>query len=266
MLELSSYQLDLCPTLALDIAIFLNISPDHLDRHGTMENYIESKKRIFRDSKVQIIGTDDDYSRDVFSATGGLSISKSFGFPNVDNPNLRGDHNAQNMAAVLMAARELGLDDDEITAALNSYPGLPHRQFMVREISGIQYINDSKATNAEAAGKALGAYDDIYWIAGGRAKEGGLEGLEEFMPKIRHAFLIGEAAKPFADWLEDKGIPCSLCGKLEVAIETAHNAAQGASASGESGVVLLSPACASFDQYPSFEVRGEEFQKLVEKL
>lgn len=262
VLELSSYQLDLCPTLALDIAVLLNITPDHLDRHGSMEGYIKAKERIFDGATVKIVGVDDEISAEICKRLGAVSISMKDDYGHISNVNLRGEHNKQNMAAAMVVARELLCDVSDVVSAFESYPGLPHRQFLVRQIGNVSYVNDSKATNAEAASKALGSYDNIYWIAGGQAKDGGLEGLDYFVPRIRHAFLIGEAAKEFSVWLEERGVPCTLCGVLETATQTAHNTAQGAG----KGSVLLSPACASFDQFPSFEVRGETFAKLVEGL
>jgi UDP-N-acetylmuramoylalanine--D-glutamate ligase len=155
-----------------------------------------------------------------------------------------------------------------VVAALKSFPGLAHRQELVATIGGVRYVNDSKATNADAAAKALGCYDDIYWIAGGLPKEGGIASLASFFPRIRHAYLIGKAAEEFARTIDSKA-PVTMSGNLASAIAAAHEAAQRQRA-GRDGraapVVLLSPACASFDQFPNFEVRGSEFRRLVEAL
>ncbi|MCB1650812.1 MAG: UDP-N-acetylmuramoyl-L-alanine--D-glutamate ligase [Alphaproteobacteria bacterium] len=245
VLEISSYQMDLCPTFKPDIAILLNITPDHLDRHGDMAGYTAAKMRIFSDDPAQV----------------------QIKYPGIDErvrgcTNMKGDHNLQNASAALLACEALGLKEADIIAAIKTFPGLAHRQYHVRTIAGVDYINDSKATNAQAAAKALGAYDDIYWIAGGQAKDGGLQGLEEYMPHIRHAFLIGEAAEGFAGWLTAHNVPHSIETTLDNAVHAAHEAAQKAG----KGTVLLSPACASWDQFKSFERRGDQFTELVNNL
>ena len=296
VLELSSYQLDLCPSFTPDIAIMLNITPDHTDRHGNIENYAASKERIFGGEGVAIIGVDDDYSRAMCErvtkkgerkvipvsvlkkAPGGVYVKNNILFDDMNGKNkeigtlanimtLNGLHNMQNAAMAYAACRAFGLKSADILAALKTYPGLPHRQFPVRIINGVAYINDSKATNAEAAGKALACYHNIYWIIGGRAKEGGLNGLEPFMDRVPHAFVIGEAAEEFSRWLKKLGIQHTISGTLDVAVEQAHEMAQADRGQpGGAGVVLLSPACASFDQYSSYEERGDHFVKLVSKL
>jgi UDP-N-acetylmuramoylalanine--D-glutamate ligase len=176
---------------------------------------------------------------------------------------LPGKHNWQNAAAAYAVTRALGLGIDQVVAGLRSYPGLAHRQELVAVIDGIRFVNDSKATNADAAAKALACYDNIYWIAGGRAKEGGLAGLEAFYPRVRRAYLIGEAAEAFAAHL-GKAVATKRCGTLDKAVTAA--AADAGSETARQPVVLLSPACASFDQYPNFEVRGDHFRKLVQAL
>jgi len=176
---------------------------------------------------------------------------------------LPGKHNWQNAAACYAAARALGLGIDEAVAGLRSYPGLVHRQELVATIGGIRFVNDSKATNADAAAKALACYDNIYWIAGGRAKEGGLAGLEPYYPRIRRAYLIGEAAEAFSAQL-GSAVAARRCGTLDQAVAAAEADARRDAA--QSPVVLLSPACASFDQYPNFEVRGDHFRQLVMML
>ena len=174
-----------------------------------------------------------------------------------------GDHNAQNAAAAYAAAWAAGVAQDDILTGLQSYPGLAHRQQLVARIDGIIYVNDSKATNPEAASRALSCYDNIYWIAGGRAKRGSLGCLTPFLPRIRHAFLIGEAAAPFAASL-GKAIHTRISGTLNTATCEAHALAQQETPAG--AAVLLSPACASYDQYPNFEERGRDFERCVRAL
>ena len=291
VLELSSYQLELTPSLTPDVGILLNITPDHLARHGGMEGYVAAKRSLFRKGgrpQTAIVGIDDEYSAGIARAVASepgfeivtlsvagqdatLSVSGTQLTDTRDGtvvdlslfPALPGTHNAQNAAAAYAACRALGLPADRIAAAMASFPGLDHRQKLVRTIGGIAYVNDSKATNADAAEKALACYRDIYWIAGGQAKEGGLNGLEPLMDRIRHAYLIGEAATAFGQWLEGKA-PYTLCGTLENAIAAAHAQAQRDRI--VEAVVLLSPACASWDQFRSFEHRGEVFAEMVGKL
>ncbi len=244
VLEISSYQMDLCPRFKPDIAVLLNITPDHLDRHGSMKEYEAAKRRIF-------------------GGAGQMQID----LPAIDArvrvcENMKGDHNLQNASAALLACEALGLSEVDILAAIKTFPGLNHRQYLVAQIGGVQYVNDSKATNAEAAAKALGSYEDIFWIAGGQAKEGGLNGLESLMPRVRHAFLIGEASGEFSTWMDKNNVPHSMNGELKNAFAEAHERAQKAG----KGVVLLSPACASWDQFKSFEDRGDQFAALLKGL
>ena len=285
VLEMSSYQLELTPSVCFDVAVLLNISPDHLDRHGGMAGYIAAKQMIFEQQDpdgVAIVGVDDDDAKGLFDrltrgrssgvmpvsaksvvpggvyADGSILIDARDGAPRRVRSlegieTLPGAHNAQNAAAAFAAARAVGVPSDVIAEALGSYPGLPHRQQLAAVIDGVQFVNDSKATNPEAAAKALSSYDDIYWIAGGRAKEGGLEALHPYLPRVRRAFLIGEAAERLAGQLVGH-VDTEICGDLERAVVAAAVAADGKKA-----VVLLSPACASFDQFASFEQRGEAF-------
>ena len=285
ILEMSSYQLELTPSVRFDIAVLLNISPDHLDRHGGMAGYIAAKQLIFEQQDpdgIAIVGVDDDDAKGLFDrlicarysgvmpvsaesavssgvyADGPILIDACDGEPrrvrSLDGiETLSGAHNAQNAAAAYAAARAVGVASDVIAAALESYPGLPHRQQLVAVIDGVRYVNDSKATNPEAAAKALSSYNDIYWIAGGRAKEGGLEVLHPYLPRVRRAFLIGEAAERLAGHFVGH-VDTEICGDLETAV-----AAAAVAADGKKAVVLLSPACASFDQFASFERRGEAF-------
>jgi UDP-N-acetylmuramoylalanine--D-glutamate ligase len=291
VLELSSYQLELMPAPLADVAILLNITPDHLGRHGGMEGYVAAKKRIFAPKGtggIGIIGVDDEHCRKIYEdlrgglrrmapisvegaakggvyAVDGRLIDDSEGMARdvlslADLKTLPGKHNWQNVCAAYLAARSLGLDREAIASALPTYPGLAHRQELIATIAGVGYVNDSKATNADAAGKALSCYRNIYWIVGGRAKEGGLAGLEVYFPRIRHAFLIGECAEDFARQLGG-ALAHTRSGALGTALRQAHAMAMKDKLEG--AVVLLSPACASWDQYSSFEARGDEFRALV---
>jgi len=295
VLELSSYQLELTPSLACSVALLINVAPDHLDRHGGMAGYVAAKRRIFEGQPrgaTAVVGLDDDHSRQIFdslSAASGqtgvrvIGISASRRVPDgiyaVDRvlydetegeavevmnlaevETLPGVHNAQNAAAAYAAARAICLKSRTIVAGIRSFPGLPHRLQLIDKIDGISYINDSKATNAEAAARALASYENIYWIAGGRAKEGGLSALDPYLPHVRQAFLIGEAADYMAAELQGR-VETAKSGDLETAIRDARKAALRDGIAG--AVVLLSPACASFDQFKDFEHRGIEFQRLV---
>ncbi len=293
VIEFSSYQIDLTPSLKPDIAICLNFSADHLDRHGSMENYARVKARIFAlqdGDDTAIIGVDDAFGLQICDALQArkspvIAISQSRvpenGYGVIDGilyggtdgnvreladiseaRALRGGHNGQNAAAVYAACHALGLENSGIAAALNDFPGLEHRMEEVGKIGNVLFVNDSKGTNAQAASKALGSFEDIYWIAGGRSKAGGIAPLKPWFSRLRKAYLIGEAADDFAATLEGR-VPYVKCGDLKTALGVA--AADAAAAPG-APVVLLSPACASFDQYPSFGVRGDEFRALVAQL
>ncbi len=274
VLELSSYQLDLCPTFRPEIAVLLNITPDHIERHGTLENYAASKAKIFEGQGVAIVSIDDAPSKNICEQI--KAIGQRLVTPltiNVEqiaelekNMILKGAHNHQNALAAFHACLAAGLHKDEILAGLRTFPGLPHRQFPVRTINNVTYINDSKATNAEAASKALGSYDNIYWIAGGQPKEGGLNGLESFMPRVRDAFLIGDAMDDFSAWLTRNSVNNHKSKTLDVAVRAAHIAAQKNSTKNSSSIVLLSPACASWDQFKSYEHRGDMFTDIVNGL
>lgn len=286
VLELSSYQLELVDQLRLQAAVLLNITPDHLGRHGGMAGYVAAKRRIFDHLAVggtAIIGVDDDACAamaDELEAKGleiirisaeqtlQNGISAADGILRVDGvevvdlrpiARLPGRHNWQNACAVFALALADGIDSSTIATALKSYSGLAHRQELVAIIDGVSYINDSKATNADATEKALICYDRIHWILGGQPKEGGIDSLEHHFNRIVHAYLIGEAADSFAETLKGK-VSASDCGSLLVAITAAHARAEPGS------VVLLSPACASWDQFKSFEHRGDVFRQLVEGL
>ena len=295
VLEMSSYQLELSPSVTFDVAVLLNISPDHLERHGGMGGYVAAKKMIFQGqtpAHTAIVCIDDAHCRSIFEdldAAGGQAVIPVSGHaraaggvfvfdgvlhddtegraaPVMDLRGLTtlpGSHNWQNSAAAYAAAKVAGATPRLIVEGIGTYSGLAHRQELVRIIGGIAYVNDSKATNADAAAKALACYDNVYWIAGGQAKHGGPEGLEPFMGRIRHAFLIGDAAAAFAESLRGK-VDITLCGDLETAVARASDAAllDGS----EDAVVLLSPACASFDQFAHFEARGDAFRIFVEAL
>jgi UDP-N-acetylmuramoylalanine--D-glutamate ligase len=295
VLEMSSYQLELTPSAVFDVAVLLNVSPDHLDRHGGMAGYIAAKRRIFErqtQRHVAVVGVDDADARAVAQdiaarsavrlrpisgeqpVAGGVYVVDGVLIDDSDErrtpvmdltqvASLPGRHNAQNAAAAYAVTRALGLDGAVIATAIASFPGLAHRQERIAEIDGIVFINDSKATNADAAARALGCYSAIYWIAGGVAKAGGIAELSGFFARIRHAYLIGEAAPSFAETLGG-AVPHSLVGDLARAVGAAFADAKQDGIAG--AVVLLSPACASFDQYPNFEARGADFQRLVDAL
>lgn len=288
VIEMSSFQIDLTPGWKADIAILLNITPDHLDRHGDIETYAAIKARIFAgqgEGDTAIIGVDDEYCRrihdrlaaqqsgrrivpvsierrldDGISAIDGKLCENGREVFALDFAALPGAHNGQNIACVYAAARAAGLDAETIRRGIASFPGLKHRLQRVGVIDGIQCINDSKATNADSTAKALASFETIYWIAGGKPKEGGIDSLRPFFPRIRHASLIGEAAPAFAATL-GSAVPHRLCGTLDVALDDALAAARRDGIEG--AVVLLSPACASYDQYKSFEHRGDAFIELV---
>jgi UDP-N-acetylmuramoylalanine--D-glutamate ligase len=295
VLEMSSFQLELIDMLAFDIAVLLNITPDHLDRHGDMAGYVAAKKRIFagqRGGASAIIGIDDDICRDIApalrrsgearvvpisvreAAPGGVYVEDGWlvdaldGTPRrvfdlAEAPRLPGVHNAQNAAAAYAVTRRAGVAPEAAIAGIRSFPGLAHRQELVDTIDGVRYINDSKATNADATEKALVCYEAIYWIAGGLPKAGGITSLAPYFKRLRHAFLIGNATGEFAATLDGK-VSYSRCGDLATALAAASDRARGEHA--PDAVVLLSPACASYDQFPNFEVRGDTFRRLVGEL
>jgi UDP-N-acetylmuramoylalanine--D-glutamate ligase len=291
VIELSSYQIDLTPSLSPTIGVLLNLSPDHIDRHGTMEHYASIKERLVRASETAVVGVDDPFceaialrhehsgqptihvslketlaagiharGREIFAWSGhGRKLADLSGIGS-----LRGDHNAQNAATAVAVCLKAGLSEAEIQAGLNSFPGLAHRMEELGRIGKALVINDSKATNADSTEKALTSFaDGIFWIAGGKPKEGGIAPLAPYFGRIEKAYLIGEAAQDFARTLEGK-VPYGLSGTLEVALAQAAKDAQNAKSSAP--VILLSPSCASFDQFPNFEVRGDTFRALAAKL
>lgn len=305
VLELSSYQIELTPSVSPVGVVLLNITPDHLARHGGMEGYIAAKEKIFANPPLDTrkptaiisidtkpcreiaerlkekelwtvipVSTRQELNEGVFVKDGILvEVRNHQPVEIADLKNLstlKGAHNHENAACVYAALRHIyGIEPEHIIKEMQSFAGLPHRQFLVRTINGVSYINDSKATNAEAAGKALGSFRRIYWILGGQPKEGGLSGLEELMPRIEKAYLIGEAAEEFAKWLELHHVAYEHCETLDVAVNAAHLDAQaglGKPGTSGAGAVLLSPACASWDQFKSFEHRGDWFAELVTQL
>ena len=267
VLEMSSYMLERLATLRFDVAAMLNLSADHLDRHGDMAGYALAKRAVFdRQTEVDlaVIGIDDPLSREMAAWLAGLRAriatvtgASTGGF--VPGPALPGAHNAQNTAAAVAMARSLGVEDADIQRGLTSFPGLPHRQQLIATVDGVAFINDSKATNADAAARALGCYDHLIWIAGGLAKEGGIDPLASYFPRIARALLIGRDAPEFAATLAAHGVPHEVVGTLDAAVPAAFAAARAQRAP----VVLLSPACASFDQFTGFEQRGDRFASLV---
>jgi UDP-N-acetylmuramoylalanine--D-glutamate ligase len=292
VLEFSSFQLDLTPSLDPDVAILLNITPDHLDRHGTIENYAAVKEKILdhlKPSAAAIVGAGDCYCDAIAerAAERGINTVRVSAYNPVGTgvyakgselfeiadgavknavllsgiSSLRGSHNAENAAAALAAARSLGLPWNQLAQALRTFPGLPHRMEEVRRIGHVSFINDSKATNADAAERALLSFSNIYWIAGGKPKEGGIASLAPHFSRVRKAYLIGEASADFAKTL-DGNLPFAFTETLDRAVEQAAADALADKTAG--AVVLLSPACASYDQFPNFEVRGNAFRSLVQ--
>ena len=290
VVECSSYQIDLAPSLNPSAGVLLNLTPDHLDRHGTMEHYADVKERLVARSDVAIIGVDDEYCAAIASrletagvrvvristtlhlgdglyADGSRLILATNGrvreVANLEGiGSLRGRHNAQNALAAVAACLASGLDEDAIRAGLASFPGLAHRMEQVGRKGRVLFVNDSKATNAEAAAPALSSFERIHWIAGGRPKTGGIEALQPLYSRIAKAYLIGEAASGFAGALGE-AVAYEISGTLDAAV--AH-AARDAGSTGRDEVVLLSPACASFDQFRNFEVRGDAFRAAVMAL
>jgi UDP-N-acetylmuramoylalanine--D-glutamate ligase len=285
VLELSSYQLELVDSLRARAGVLLNITPDHLGRHGGMDGYVAAKRRLFAllaSGGTAVIGTDDDYcetmafdledaglnvvrisaeqtlQRGVSAADGILRLD---GVPQADLrqiDRLPGRHNWQNACAAFALALADGVPAETAAAALGTYPGLAHRQELVAVVDGVAFINDSKATNADATEKALACYDNIHWILGGQPKEGGIDSLVPHFGRVKRAYLIGEAAPAFAKVLKGH-VPFTDCGEMLTAVTAARARAEAGD------VVLLSPACASWDQFKSFEHRGDVFRQLVER-
>ncbi|MBL8587538.1 MAG: UDP-N-acetylmuramoyl-L-alanine--D-glutamate ligase [Methylobacteriaceae bacterium] len=293
VIECSSFQIDLAPSLDASVGVLLNLAPDHIDRHGTMEIYAAVKERLVAMAGRVVIGVDDAHARAIAArlAAAGKPVTpiSAAGAPLADGvfargsklfraaagaareladlsaiASLRGAHNAQNACAAIAAIGDLADDAAALQAALAVFPGLPHRMEEVGRLGRALFINDSKATNADAAEKALASFGgDIFWIVGGKRKEEGIEPLRRYFPRIARAFLIGAASEDFAATLEGAA-PYERCGTLDVALQQAARAAAASDA--REPVVLLSPACASYDQFPNFEVRGDRFRALARAL
>lgn len=269
VLEMSSYMLERLATLRFDVAAMLNLSPDHLDRHAGMAGYTAAKRAIFARQTARdlaVVGVEDADSRAMAGWLRNLPAPvvgvAGRGFELHNAPALPGTHNAQNAAAAFAMARFLGVSEATIRRAFTTFPGLPHRQQVVATIGGIAFINDSKATNADAAARALACYDRIVWIAGGEAKAGGIEPLAPFFPRIARALLIGRDAPVLAATLAMRNVPHDVVGTLDAAVPAALPIARQAGAT----AVLLSPACASFDQFSGFDARGDRFAALARQL
>lgn len=286
VVECSSYQIDLAPSLNPTVGVFLNVTPDHIDRHGTIAHYAAVKERLVAGAQTAVIATDDAFTAAAaarleaagkpvervrtdgphgagWSCDGARLLRDGVAFADLaGSSSLRGRHNAQNALCASAAVAALGVDLATIAAGLATFPGLAHRMEQVARRGNVLFINDSKATNADSADKALRAFPGgVFWILGGRPKEGGIASLNGLFARISKAYLIGDATESFAATLEEGKVAYERCGTLDVAL---RRAADAAAASGlPEAVVLLSPACASFDQYPSFEARGEDFRKQV---
>ena len=288
VIEMSSFQIDLTPSLDPSVGVLLNVTPDHLDRHGTLELYAAIKERLIQGAGLAVVGVDDRPSRAIAERRAGPLVRVHV--PHGDGPpvaaftardgvvsdedggrladvngvgSLRGAHNWQNAAVAVAVARALDLGPKEIQAGLASFPGLPHRMEEVARRGRVLFVNDSKATNADSTEKALTAFRDIHWIVGGRAKAGGIEALAPYFGRVAHAYLIGASQDAFAATLEGI-VPYTRCETLERAVPDAASAAAASGAS--EPVVLLSPACASYDQFRNFELRGDRFRELVRAL
>lgn len=289
VLELSSYQLEHANILGFDTSILLNITPDHLTRHGGMCGYISAKQKVFVKSRNSIIGIDDNHCAEIYNFLKEIGRSNiipisgkcvpdfGIGWKNdylVDNrlgkyeiicekhQKLDGKHNRQNIAAAYAACVVNGLSKSDFITHLQSFECLTHRQEFVKCINDVAYINDSKATNADSVEQALLRFNNIFWILGGRPKEGGIFSLQKYFSKIKYAFLIGEAAEDWNNLLTSHNVRTEITFTLENAVKRAYEEAKKE----KPEVVLLSPACASFDQFKSFEERGEKFKEFVRNL
>ncbi len=294
VIEVSSYQIDLAPSLDPSVGVLINVSEDHLDRHGTLAHYAAVKERLVagvQERGTAIVGVDDNWCQaaaDRIERAGKEVVRVSVRRPLADGlyveaeqiirasggagraiarlgqiGSLRGMHNAQNAACASGVALALGVSPVTIQQGLRTFPGLAHRMEEIGRKGRVLFVNDSKATNAELAAQALACFSDIFWIAGGKPKTGGLASLTGFFPRMRKAYLIGEAAAAFAPELDGR-VPHVVAGTLERAVELAARDAEAADL--PEPVVLLSPACASFDQFRNFEVRGDAFRELVRSL
>jgi UDP-N-acetylmuramoylalanine--D-glutamate ligase len=267
VLEMSSYMLERLATLRFDVAAMLNLSADHIDRHGDMAGYAAAKQHIFdrqTSADTAVLGADDALSVAMDHGSARLVQISCNNAPLANAPTLPGAHNAQNIAAATAICRALGLPDAQIAQGIATYPGLPHRQELVAVTDGVQWVNDSKATNADSAARALGCYDRLIWIAGGMGKDGGIEPLVEFFPRIQHALLIGRDAPIFAETLRAHGVPFTEIGTLDRAVNEAARLIPTLSPRPQA--VLLSPATASWDQFTGFDQRGDHFRQFAQKV
>jgi UDP-N-acetylmuramoylalanine--D-glutamate ligase len=290
VVECSSYQIDLAPSLNPSVGLLINITPDHLDRHGDLARYAAVKERLVANAEIALVGIDDEPCRAIYArlkARAGMArviavsgaespladvwvsehrvMAKGEAAPAADLAGaraLRGAHNGQNAAFAYAAARALGVERDRIARAFETFPGLAHRMEEVGRLGRVLFINDSKATNADAAEKALLSFHDIHWILGGKSKAGGVDPLRPLFPRVVKAYLIGEASDEFSRTLTG-AVPFECYGILSAAIEAA--AEDAARSDAHEPVVLLSPACASFDQFANFEARGDAFRSHVAK-
>ena len=283
VLEMSSYMLERLATLRFDAACMLNLSPDHLDRHGDMDGYLHAKRQVFARQRVgdtAIVGIDDARSR-ILADSMPDAVRVSGQFPAdiwCEGTILRdasgsiadlgaahalpGTHNAQNAAAAAALGFSLGLTRAEVASGIESFAGLAHRQELVAKIGGVRFVNDSKATNADATARALGCYERVVWIAGGIAKAGGIASLSPLFARVALALLIGRDAAAFAETLAQAGVDHRVVETLDRAVPDALEAARARGVD----AVLLSPACASFDQFSGFEARGAHFAQLARSL
>lgn len=290
VIEVSSFQIDLAPSLHPSIGVMMNLTPDHIDRHGTVEAYAAIKQRLVAAADLAVIGIDDDFSAAMAAArdaagkpsirvsvrtvldnglhADGAKIIFAHNRNRIEAANLsgisslRGRHNAQNAAAAIAVATSLGVSGDVLRSGLASFGGLHHRMEEIGRVGSVLFINDSKATNADSTEKALTSFDrNIYWILGGKAKEGGIEMLKPYFSRIAKAYLIGEASDAFAATFGED-VRHVTARTLDVAVQMALDDAGRSS----EGIVLLSPACASYDQYNNYEQRGDHFRALVEAL
>jgi UDP-N-acetylmuramoylalanine--D-glutamate ligase len=291
VIELSTFQIDLTPSLKPTIGVMINLTPDHLDRHGTMENYAAIKEHVVASAEIAVCGVDDDWSKamaDRRAQSGkplvrftvdrslpsgiiarGTRLARMEGGEEFDIANiagiktLRGSHNAQNAAAAVGVCLAVGLTPEVIAGALKTYASLPHRMEQIGSVGKTAFINDSKATNADSTRGALAGSEGLFWILGGKEKDGGIEDLRPLFPNVAKAYLIGHASDLFAQTLEGN-VPYERCGNLDIAVAKA--AADANASTFKQPIVLLSPACASYDQYKSFEHRGQHFRELVAAL
>lgn len=292
VLEISSYMAERLNGMAFNVGLLMNLTPDHLDRHGDMQGYLNAKMHMFNQCQTAIVVVDDEYCQQAHDRltqqgiktialsahrkiTGGIYLDGDTIIDDTDQTqtpvlnrtdykNLLGIHNAQNMMAVYACMRTQNIAPDLIAKALHSFTALPHRQQWVANVDGVDFVNDSKGTNLNAVTNALSSYNAIHWIAGGQAKQGGYDALIPHLPRMAHSYLIGESQHQIAEFLTAHNAPHTLCDTLENAVATAYQNARANIT--PTPTVLLSPACASWDQFNSFEHRGDVFMDCVKRL